>query len=536
MSNEQPKFKNQKDSYKTEEERFALLQEIESYVQSKTKDPTQQILERRKLVLENPDIFYPLYKDYELSPKRKAELESLADTVTERLSLSSPLMDRLVGFQNRVMKDKIALCQDIVKYLVCDAGIDAFPVDLAHPINVVVKPLEEGLNGYRIGNEICINQNSLKLDGIPSELFDTLSHETLHVFQKKGHTNFTELSALYYVNTSAVKDNAAWKGKAYQAYQNQPKEKEAWFFGSLAGEQMTDGVATAQKMPRVARNILETLTGEKLSIQNSRELKLERGMYKIPFSKSLAFSGDDISPFFGSGIFIDKNPGFFSQGGTIDFKIGQNETAEQFITRLSTGTQKMRTAVSERDQFKQTIQNLFPTAKPVSTQKGIMILEGSNPEIQQWIHSMGTNASTRVLKNGNLSITLPLVLQKDGQPTTYEQAFPIQYTHLCHPKGFNFRVLMGGDGKAITSKSFRQRLSILDYLREAANGGQGESPMDKHNAIDYRDVGGKERKPDFSPKPTSTDSKEAEIQRRSEEIRRQFGLGVKLAEKKGKSL
>ena len=540
MAEQLPKFKNQKDSYTTEEERFALLQEVETYVQSQTSDPSEQARKRRQLVQDNPDIFYPLYKDYELSPKRKAGLESLADTCSDRLSLSPLLMRRLTDYQNKGEKDRIVLCQDIVTYLVRDSGIKAFRTDLTNPINVVVKPMEEGLSGYRRGNEIGINQNDLKLDGDASELFDTLSHETLHAFQKKGQTNFTELSALYYVSSSIVKGKEGWKGKTYQAYRNQPIEKEAWFFGSLMGTQMTWGIALSQNMPKVAKNVIETLIGEKYPLEKSWEAKLvDDGQFQISFSNSLAFSQREISHFFDSAL-VYNNPGLLARGGNIRFKIGENETAKQFVTRLSTGTEKMKKAVSEREQFKQKIQTLFPNAKPVNIYKGSMILNGTNPEVQEWIRSMKTNVSTTVLKNGNLSITLPLILQKGGQDISYTEAFREQYTHLADPRGFNYRVLIGADGKPVIPETLKKKnVSNHDLLRGAANGGQGqggEPPMDKHNSLDYRDVHGKDRENEVSAPKLPTNSQEDERRKKIEELRRKMELNDQLTFKRGHSL
>ena len=547
MADQLPKFKNQKDSYKTEEERFALLQEVEAYVQSQTSDDEEQKKKRRQLVRDNPDIFYPLYKDYELSPKRKAELESLADTCSDRLSLSPLLMRRLTNYQYKDEKDRIALCQDIVKYLVRDSGTKAFQTDLTNPINVVVKPMEEGLSGYRRGNEIGINQNDLKLDGDAIELFDTLSHETLHAFQKKGQANFTELSALYYVSSSTVKGKDGWKGKTYQAYQNQPIEKEAWFFGSLMGTQMTWNAALSHSVPKIAKNVIETLTGENNPIEKYSEAKLvDGGQFQIPFSGSLNLSSQEISHFFDSAL-VYTNPGLLARGGYVNFKMGENETAEQFMTRLSTGTERMKAAISERDQFKQKIQTLFPNTKPVNIYKGGIVLDGANPEVQQWIRSMGTNVSTTVLKNGNLSITMPLILQKDGKDTSYTDAFREQYTHLTDPKGLNYRVLMGGDKKPIIPKSLKERLnpetktvSNHDLLRGAANGGQGqggEPPMDKHNGLDYRDVGGKDRKPEIpAPERSSKAQEDDAARKRAEEIRRQLGWDNQIAARRGHSL
>jgi len=69
-----------------------------------------------------------------------------------------------------------------------------------------------------------------------------------------------------------------------------------------------------------------------------------------------------------------------------------------------------------------------------------------------------------------------------------------------------------------------------DILQGATYYGRGgEQPMDDHNGLDYRDVGGKDRKPE-TPEPTQqTDSKEAERRRRIEEIRRQMDLNDQLS-------
>ena len=78
-----------------------------------------------------------------------------------------------------------------------------------------------------------------------------------------------------------------------------------------------------------------------------------------------------------------------------------------------------------------------------------------------------------------------------------------------------------------------------DLLREAANGGQGhggEQPMDKHNGLDYRDVGGKDRKPDIPKPDRPTGSLEDERRKKAEEIRRNLGWDNEVAARRGRSL
>ena len=537
MADEKPKFKNQKESYATEEERFALLREIEDYVQSQTSDPIEQAKKRRQLIQDNPDIFYPLYKDYELSPKRKAELDALADKCTDRMILTQ-FPDRLYSFGNLTEKDKIALCKDIIAFVVRDADTKEFQTDLMHPINVIIKPLKEGLNGYRLGNEITINQNNLKLDEPPHRLFNTLLHETLHAFQKRGQGDFTQLSSLYYVNYSALKDVEGWKEKAYQAYQNQPIEKESRFFGSLAGELMLSGVGYSLTTAQATQKLVTTITDKHCSLDEAQKSKLTRGYFVIPLSSSSLLTQEDVPHFFGEGVGISSS--------SITFRVDKDEGAVDFRDHISKGTRKIQAALQDRDQFKQKIQILFPKAKPIKIQKDGLLLEGSNPEIQQWIRSMGTNVKAISKDNGDLWIFMPLILKKDGQQITYTQAFPEQYTHLADPKGFNYRVLMGGDKKPIIPESLKEHLSSEtkpvsnhDLLRGAANGGQGqggEPPMDKHNGLDYRDVGGKKCKPEI-PRPTPDKSQENDaVQKRAEEIRQQREYEAQLAAKRGHSL
>ena len=106
-------------------------------------------------------------------------------------------------------------------------------------------------------------------------------------------------------------------------------------------------------------------------------------------------------------------------------------------------------------------------------------------------------------------------------------------------------VPVGKDGKLIVPDSLKEKHpaskpSNSDLLRGAANGGQGQggdSPMDSHNGLDYRDVGGKDRKPEIPTPDRPTKSQEDDaVQKRAEEIRRQLGWNDQLAAKRGHSL
>jgi len=69
-----------------------------------------------------------------------------------------------------------------------------------------------------------------------------------------------------------------------------------------------------------------------------------------------------------------------------------------------------------------------------------------------------------------------------------------------------------------------------------SQGQGGEQPLDKHNGLDYRDVGGKDRKPDTPEPIRPTNSLEAERQRKREEVRRNLGWNNDLVAKRGHSL
>ena len=118
-----------------------------------------------------------------------------------------------------------------------------------------------------------------------------------------------------------------------------------------------------------------------------------------------------------------------------------------------------------------------------------------------------------------------------------------KYGILFGTDGKNYMLPIGEDGKLIVPDSLKekhpdQKPSNSDLLRGAANGGQGgEPPMDKSNGLDYRDVGGKDRKPEIPTPDRLTKSQEDDaVRKRAEEIRRQLGWNDQLAAKRGLSL
>ncbi|MDY6407442.1 MAG: hypothetical protein SPL08_01880 [Pseudomonadota bacterium] len=126
-----------------------------------------------------------------------------------------------------------------------------------------------------------------------------------------------------------------------------------------------------------------------------------------------------------------------------------------------------------------------------------------------------------------------------------QQAKPPQqkYGILFGRDGKNYMVPLDKGGKLIIPDSLKEKYpdsipSNTDILRGAANGGQvGEPPMDKHNAIDYRNVAGKDRKPEIPIPNRPLQSQEDDaVRKRAEEIRRQLGWDNQLAAKHGHSL
>ncbi|MBR6411805.1 MAG: hypothetical protein IKS41_01420 [Alphaproteobacteria bacterium] len=120
----------------------------------------------------------------------------------------------------------------------------------------------------------------------------------------------------------------------------------------------------------------------------------------------------------------------------------------------------------ELREFKEKLQQLFPNAKPLGDHGSDLLLEGSNPELQQWIKSMGTNVGVNITSDGNLSISFPQELQKDGKQTSYSDAFPEKYTHLAFPNGLNVRVLQGGDGKPIMPETLKKELDRRELVED----------------------------------------------------------------------
>ena len=121
-----------------------------------------------------------------------------------------------------------------------------------------------------------------------------------------------------------------------------------------------------------------------------------------------------------------------------------------------------------------------------------------------------------------------------------------KYGILFGPDGKNYMVPIGEDGKLLIPESIKKRYpdadskpTNSDLLRGASNMGQGqmgEPPMDKHNGLDYRNVGGKDHQGPAPESARPTNPLEAEKQRKRDEIMKQREYEAQLAAKRGHSL
>ena len=109
---------------------------------------------------------------------------------------------------------------------------------------------------------------------------------------------------------------------------------------------------------------------------------------------------------------------------------------------------------------------------------------------------------------------------------------------VLSPDGKKYQVPLDKKGNLVIPESLKGKTAISnhDLLKGAANGGRGqggEAPMDKHNSLDYRDVGGKDRKPEIPEPKRPTNSWEDERRKKAEEIRRNLGWNNQVAVKRG---
>ena len=102
-----------------------------------------------------------------------------------------------------------------------------------------------------------------------------------------------------------------------------------------------------------------------------------------------------------------------------------------------------------------------------------------------------------------------------------------------------YMVPLDENGRPIIPEALKRpekSVSNRDLLRAGSDTGRGQAPLDKHNAIDYRDVGGKDRKPEVTAPIRPESALETERQRRRTEIERQFHVAAQLAAKTGHRL
>ena len=459
-----PKLKHKKDLYTTNEERFALLKEIENLVQNSTGDLEKQKILRQQIVIENPDIFYPLYKDYELSPKHKDELNKLIDRCSDCLSLTPGLASRICD--SIATNYKGQLLKDILSFFMKDSGINEFKGAFSGKvIDFSVEKMDAGIAGYaqhRSGDEhkIAMAESDIQQDGV-MEPVDTLFHELLHTTQEKGAGNFEALSALYYVDSSCAKKNEAWRGKVASAYKNQPIEKEAWYFGENMSFVARDPAKRSNVEIRM-RKLVETLTGIKPSIVERDKYKMVDGMFAVELNQELDATESELRQIFGRCNYNSKTQ-------TIFFPFGKDDIPLEYLGRLIEGAKKAKQTMNERTAFKQKLSALFSVNKKMPSYPQGVILDGANPEAQEWVNSWGTNVKTKIRPDGNLWIFCPLSLQKDGKEIQYSDTFQTKYGMVLG-RGGNYRALVGGDGHLIVPRTLKKEQvegkgKLLDTLK-----------------------------------------------------------------------
>ena len=154
---------------------------------------------------------------------------------------------------------------------------------------------------------------------------------------------------------------------------------------------------------------------------------------------------------------------------------------------------------------------------------------------------IGNRFASSALKQQTEKILSEIKQKEDAEKAKHPHQ---EFGLLLGPDGKNYRVPVGEDGKLIIPDSLKekypdQKPSNPDLLQGAiyyGRGPEGGSSMDKHNGLDYRDVGGKGHKPE-SPEPSRpADPLEAERQKKREEIRQQREYEAKLADKHRHSL
>lgn len=341
--------------YTSDRQRFEVLKQIESAVQSRAQTPAGQAAKRRKVMMDNPDIFYALYHDYELSDQRQAQLSTLAEQCIERLSLNPEMADTIASFRGKTIEEKVRLCEKVGNWISHDSGISLF--NNGHTVRVKVNKEREDAHGYsqelgsgqdKLGatNLIWINQADLEQADTPSGIMRTLFHELLHSTQTEGTTDFFELSQKYYADPQLAKKNPKWHDKAFAAYKNQPCEKEAHFFGSRIENRLINSLTVNKLLNKSAIHAV----AQKLTGKSDCSWKQEQGRLIINFSTKVnpKFSAAAVQKHF--GYLSGPNPALKNR---LDIPFGPDESIAGLRKRLQDGVQNIQESPKKTQQILQ---------------------------------------------------------------------------------------------------------------------------------------------------------------------------------------